>query len=74
MLQPTVFIKATDGNLTDCVQECFDAFRGVESVIKESGKVFLKINLTELHIPYFPFQRGFFFSKRANAPVKKSLV
>ncbi|NVM30834.1 MAG: DUF362 domain-containing protein [Candidatus Helarchaeota archaeon] len=45
-MSPTVFIKPTNENLTDCVRECFDAFGGVNSIIKESGKVFLKLNLT----------------------------
>lgn len=45
-MAPTVFIKPTDENLKECVRECFSAFGGVNSIVKESGKVLLKINLT----------------------------
>ena len=43
-MKPKVFIKPIEGNLTDCVRECFNAFGGVDSIIK--GNVFLKMNAT----------------------------
>jgi uncharacterized protein (DUF362 family) len=49
-MHPTVFIKPTEGNLTDCVRECFDEFGGINSIIKDTGKVFLKLNLTMPHL------------------------
>jgi len=43
-MQSTVFINPIHGSLTDCVRACFDAFGGVDSIVK--GNVFLKANMT----------------------------
>jgi len=40
----TVFIKPIEGEMTDCIRECFEKFGGVESICK--GKVFIKWNGT----------------------------
>ncbi|HUX98945.1 MAG TPA: DUF362 domain-containing protein [Candidatus Deferrimicrobium sp.] len=45
-MKPEVFIKPTGSILIDDVRACFNAFGGVESIVKESGKVFVKLNLT----------------------------
>ncbi|MFX0135491.1 MAG: DUF362 domain-containing protein [Candidatus Hodarchaeota archaeon] len=41
---PNVFIKPIEGDMTDCIRECFDKFGGVESICK--GNIFIKINGT----------------------------
>ena len=43
-MNSTVFMKSAENDLTDCVRECFNAFGGVDSIVK--GNVFLKINTT----------------------------
>jgi uncharacterized protein (DUF362 family) len=43
-MKSTVFIKTIEGEMTDCIQECFDAFGGVDSICK--GNVFIKWNGT----------------------------
>jgi len=43
-MKSKVFIKPVEGNLTECVKECFNQFGGVDSFTKEN--VFLKINAT----------------------------
>ncbi|MHA1915496.1 MAG: DUF362 domain-containing protein [Promethearchaeota archaeon] len=43
-MKSSVFIKPIEGDMTDCVRECFDNFGGVESICK--GKVFIKFNGT----------------------------
>ncbi|GAJ24650.1 unnamed protein product, partial [marine sediment metagenome] len=40
----TVFIKPIEGEMTDCIRECFEKFGGVESICK--GDVFIKWNGT----------------------------
>jgi uncharacterized protein (DUF362 family) len=44
MMKPTVFIDPIGENLTDNVRNCFDAFGGVDAIVK--GNVFIKINGT----------------------------
>jgi len=43
-MNSTVFMELVKGDLTDCVRACFNAFGGVDSIVK--GNVFLKINAT----------------------------
>ncbi len=46
MTNPPVFITPVENDLKESVRKCFDAFGGVSSIVKESGKVLIKINLT----------------------------
>jgi len=43
-MQSTVFIEPIQEALIDSVRACFDAFGGVDSIVK--GNVFLKVNMT----------------------------
>ncbi|MHA2051436.1 MAG: DUF362 domain-containing protein, partial [Promethearchaeota archaeon] len=43
-MKSSVFIKPIEGDMTDCIRECFDNFGGVEAICK--GNVFIKFNGT----------------------------
>lgn len=44
IMTSSVFIKPIEGEMTDCIRECFDIFGGVKSICK--GNIFIKMNGT----------------------------